>query len=135
MHSTNYFSTFIEIAEDSVLEKAKIPTLNGENPSVAWMQYEMIAPNPYAYQSDDVIFEIWARRKGENADEATREMFFSKGQPCLRTSPLAKTHGFGFHFDEAGRVALYAVETDEYARFAEADDVKHIKAMRNKRAG
>ncbi len=135
MHSTNYFNTFIEISEDSSLERAKIPSLKDKNPSVAQMQYEMIAPNPYAHQSDDVIFEIWAKRQGKTNDEATRETYFSKGQPCLRTSPLAKTHGFGFHFDEAGRVALYAVESDEYARFAKADDVKHLKAMRNKRAG
>lgn len=134
MHSTNYRNTFIEIAEDSTLVAAKEPLAKNENPTIARMQYERIAPNPYKYTSDDVIFDVYCARHQKEANEANRQAFFSKGQPCFRTSPLAKTHGFGFHFDENENVAIYAVESEDYARFQSDPSLQHVKAMRTKRA-
>ena len=65
---------------------------------------------------------------------AARAAFFAKGQPCLRSSALAKRYGWGIHSDEGGRVALYARESERYAQLAADPHVNHLKAMRNKRS-
>jgi hypothetical protein len=64
-------------------------------------------------------------------DQEARKVYFSKGRPCLRTSPLAKNYGFGIHHDNYGKVALYGMETNEYQHFLDNDMVKKIKAMRS----
>ena len=63
-----------------------------------------------------------------------RSDFFAKGQPCLRASPLTKSHGWGVHFDAEGRAALVAMESDEYRRCQQDGDLTQLKAMRTKRA-
>jgi hypothetical protein len=135
MHSTNYEEAFIAIADDSVAELGIAPPEKSDNPSVASRTWRMIAENPYAYTSDDVIFAVWADRQGipdsERAD--AREEFFTKGRACLRASDLGKKYGWGIHHDERGRVALYGVESDEYRDFAGSSSVKVVKAMRSSR--
>ncbi|MFP3836102.1 DUF6157 family protein, partial [Chryseobacterium sp. SIMBA_028] len=59
--------------------------------------------------------------------------FFSKGQPCLRTSPLSKRYGFGIHHDSEGKVALFPVESKDYQTFLNDDSITKVKAMRSKR--
>lgn len=135
MHTTNYVDTFIEIADDSPVDHAVEPPAK-EPATVAQLHYELLSAEPYSLTSDDVIFETYARRAGipdDERDEA-RARFFSKGQPCLRSSPLGKRYGWGVHSDAAGRVALYPRESAEYARLAAAPDVAHTRAMRSKRA-
>lgn len=135
MHSTNYFDTFIEIAPDSAAEEAVVPPVRA-TPSVAELTYRMIADNPYRHTSDDVIFTVWADRRGipEDAREQARAEFFSKGQPCLRSSDLGKRYGWGVHSDTSGRVALVPLGSVEYARYASgAEEVTVLKAMRSKR--
>ncbi|HRF38890.1 MAG TPA: DUF6157 family protein, partial [Saprospiraceae bacterium] len=85
MHSTNYFNTFIEIAEDCPVAAAEIPPLKGDNKSVANLQFEMILEHPYGYTSDDVVFGVYALKNGiDSGLEDARAAFFSKGQACLR---------------------------------------------------
>jgi hypothetical protein len=133
MHTTNYFDTFIAVAEDSKASCGTPPQPKKGGPSVAELQYDMIAQNPYRYSSDDVIFEVFAQRNDLTAAErpAARAQFFSKGQPCLRASPLTKTHGFGIHSDSQGRVALYGVDTAEYHTLLADPTLKQTKAMRS----
>lgn len=135
MHTTNYFDTFIEVADDSPTDHAVEPP-HREQPTVAELHYELISANPYAFTSDDVLFETFARRSGiADADrDAARAQLFSKGQACLRSSPLGKRYGWGIHHDAEGRVALYPRESAEYQRLAQADDVAHTRAMRSSRA-
>lgn len=132
LHTTNYFDTFIEVAEDTKVVSGTAPVPKSGNPTVAGMQYELIATHPYKYTSDDVLFQVYAQRndltKGEY--KRAREQFFSKGQPCFRASPLTKTYGFGVHFDGNGKAALYGMETDEYRNFLADKKVKKVKAMR-----
>ncbi|WP_342481620.1 DUF6157 family protein [Paenibacillus sp. FSL L8-0340] len=33
---------------------------------------------------------------------------FSKSNPCLRASMLSKRYGWGMHFNDEGKIALYA---------------------------
>jgi hypothetical protein len=123
-HTTNYFDTFITVAPDSSATASSEPPPRAE-PSVAERTLRMIADAPYRHTSDDVIFTVWADRRGipESDREAAREQFFSKGQPCLRSSDLGKRYGWGIHSDEAGRVAVYGIDSPEYARLASGQDV------------
>jgi hypothetical protein len=135
LHTTNYVDTFIEIADDSPITTAQVPPVKGDKQTIANAQFDMISEAPYRYTSDDVIFTVHADRAGiPDADRAAeRETYFSKGQACLRSSPLAKRYGWGIHHDAEGRVALVPAGSDEYRRLATDPDVRHVKAMRTKR--
>ena len=135
MKTTNYIDTFIEIADDCPLLQAEVPPLKSGLKTIAGMQYEMIKENPYKYTSDDVIFTIYARRNDitQTEFEKEREKFFSKGQACLRSSPLSKRYGWGVHSNPEGKIAIYAVESEEYKKFSTDKRLKQLKAMRSKR--
>ena len=132
-HTTNYYNTFIGIADDSVTAKGEIPPLKGDKKTVATLQFEIIYKNPYQFTSDEVLFQVFAERNeltdGE-MDEA-RKQFFSKGQPCLRASTLTKRYGWGVHFNEAGKIALYGADTEKYILFLSDTSLKTLKAMRS----
>ncbi len=136
VHTTNFFTTFIEVAEDCPIASAEIPPLRGETKSVANLQFDLISKSPFRLTSDDVIFQVLAIRQGigEADHSAERARLFSKGQPCLRSSPLAKRYGWGIASNAEGRVALVPVESDEYQQLATSPETRHLKAMRSKRA-
>jgi hypothetical protein len=136
IHSTNYQDTFIEVAEDCPAAHAQTPPQKGSEKSVANIQFEMISQNPYKYTSDDIIFQCFAIKQDltEAEMEEGRRVFFSKGQPCLRCSPLTKRYGFGVHSNSEGKVALYPMESKEYETFAKDPKLKTVKAMRSKKA-
>lgn len=134
MHSTNYFNTFIEVAEDCPAQAAEIPPQKGEALTVANLHFDMIAHHPYKYSSDDVVFRAYAAKNSIQEDlQHAREAFFAKGQACLRCSPLGKRYGWGVHSNSEGKVAIYPLESEEYQRFAQDEHIKHLKAMRSKR--
>lgn len=133
-HTTNYTSTFIEVSDDCRAEHGEEPPI-AENLSIAALHYRLLSEEPYTRTSDDVLFETHALRKGiDPSDGAAREEFFSKGQPCLRSSPLGKRYGWGIHHDAQGRVALVSRDSEEYARLAADSALAHVKAMRSSRA-
>ena len=136
MHSTNYYETFIEVADDCPVHMAEVPLAKGQKETVATLQFGMISRNPYQFTSDDVLFETYARRKdlAESEKEAARALFFSKGQPCFRASPLSKRYGWGVHSNAEGKIALFAVESRDYEKLANDMSLKHLKAMRSQRA-
>lgn len=133
MHTTNYYNTFIEVSEDCPVFESEIPKEKGENKSVALLQFEMISHNPYQFTSDEVLFNIHALRNHLTPNDTNREEFFSKGQPCFRTSPLTKRYGWGIHFDENGNMALYNLDAPEYQKLKGDIGLTHLKAMRNKK--
>lgn len=114
----------------------------GTLPSVHALQYELLTARPYTLTLDDLIFEVHIRRAGIAKAEAKRRAatiraeLFSKPHACMRASVLPKKYGWGVHYDSAGRLALYAMESEEYRRFAEGkmNGVKAVAALRNKRA-
>lgn len=134
-YTTNYQNTFIEIADDCPLQEGDVPQSKADKQTIASMQYDMVSKHPYKYTSDDVLFQVYAERKGIPKSEYkhAREEFFSKGQACFRASPLTKKYGWGLHCDQNGKMALYGAESDEYCRFVEDDKVKKVKAMKSKR--
>lgn len=133
-HTTNYKKTLIEVAQDTLAREGVEPPKKFP-PSIAELQYQVIKENPYRYSSDDVVFGVWANRNAVPEDEMdiVRDDFFSKGQPCLRTSPLAKTYGFGIHSDDDGKIAIYGMETKEYKALQDDPSITKIKAMKSSR--
>ncbi|RXM41350.1 hypothetical protein BOQ62_00800 [Chryseobacterium sp. CH21] len=134
LHTTNYTNTLIEIAEDSPVAQAQIPPEKKEK-TLANLQYEKLIKSPYTYSSDDIVFECYAIKNdiSENEKQEEREKFFSKGQPCLRCSPLAKKYGFGIHHNSEGKVALFPMESEEYQMLINDSSITKTKAMRSKR--
>lgn len=127
--TTNYADTFIVVSPDTAAKEGVTPP---KPDSVAGLQYALIASKPYGYTSDQVLFEVYARRNGvARADRAeAREAFFAKPKACLRASPLVKQFGWGIHHDEKGRIAAYGVETAAYRKFASRNDLKVVAGMR-----
>ncbi len=132
MHSTNYQNTFIQAADDCPATQGEIPPGKGDAKTVAQMQFELVSQNPYKFTSDDVFFQVYAQRHDLTPSEqqAAREQFFSKGQPCFRASPLTKRYGWGIHNNAEGKVALYGRETMEYEKFITDKSLKVVKAMK-----
>ena len=132
-HTTNYINTFILVADDCPAMIGEIPPKKGNTISVASIQFEIIRINPYKYSSDDVIFMVHAYRNDltENESLEARTELFSKGQACLRSSPLTKRYGWGIHFNEEGKVAMFGLESKEYQQFLNDPAIKKIKAMRS----
>lgn len=132
LHSTNYYNTFIQIAEDCSTTKGEIPPLKGKK-TVATIQFELISKNPYQFTSDDVLFQAFAERNDliESEYEEARKQFFSKGQPCLRACALTKRYGWGVHFNKDGRIAIFGLETNEYQKFMTDKSLTILKAMRS----
>ncbi len=134
MHSTNYTNAFIEVADDCKAEVGTVPPEKAEK-TIAQMHFEMIFANPYRYTSDEVVFATYvAKNKVAKAEEESkRAEFFSKGQPCLRSSPLGKTYGWGIHYDSESKMAIYAQGSEAYARLKNDTTLKHLKAMKSAR--
>lgn len=127
MGDLSYYRTLIAVADDCPVSDSVVPAARGGRKTVAVLQYEMLAGNPYVYTQEDVLFETWLARQdpaevgSAAARERLREEFFARPQPCLRTSPLPKKYGWGLLFDDEGRVALCAVESPEYQRLIAGD--------------
>ncbi|GIQ71829.1 DUF6157 family protein [Bradyrhizobium sp. RD5-C2] len=140
LYSTNCFNTLIRVAEDCPTQRGEEPQLRGGQPTVAVLQFRMIAGAPYKYTSDDVVFATSSAgraldtKTGKKERSLARETFFSRGQACMRASPLGKRFGWGVHADADGRIALFAVDSKRYQALAGDPEVAQTRAMRSKRA-
>ena len=134
-HTTNYTNTLIEIAEDSPVSKAVIPVVKNEKNTIANYQFEKLSKQPLKYTSDELLFEIFAERNDISSSELEQEKqnYFSKGQACMRTSPLAKKNGFGIFHNQNSKVKLIPAESEEYQQLLKDDSIKKVKAMRSKK--
>jgi len=134
-NTTNYTNTLIEIAPDSKTSEGTVPPVRGEKKSIANLEYEMIAANPYKYTSDEVKFAVHITRNAipKAQQNAQRSAYFSKGQPCFRASPLTKSYGWGVHFDSQSKMALIAYESEKYKKLQNDKRVEKVFAMRSKR--
>jgi hypothetical protein len=128
-------NTFIRIADDSDVAMGVVPQIKDGKPSVAHMHYDLLINHPYEYDIDSFNFEIWCQRNDIAAADRDnhREAFFSRGHPCMRASPLTKTHGFGAHYNYAGKIAIYPVDSKAYHKLLNDPDNKVEMAMRSKR--
>lgn len=132
IHTTNYYNTFIEVAQDCPVDFGELPKGKGKHKTVVELQYEILIKNPYCFTSDEVIFNVFAVRNDivDSEYEKAKNQFFSKGQACFRASPLCKRYGFGIHSNGEGKIALYGRETEAYEQFLNNPKIKKVKAMR-----
>ncbi len=134
-----YQNTFIEAAADCPAENGEAPMMRGARKSLHLIQFELLNERPYHWLYDDLLFETHVRHKEispeilQERGVQIREEFFARSHPCLRASPLTKRYGWGAHYDEEGRIALYGRGTAEYEAFLAREDIDQLKAMRNKR--
>ena len=126
MNTTNYRDTLITVSPDSPVDRSMVPPRPG---SVAAVQHALLAGQPYAMTSDDLLHAAHLARGGER----DRAEFFARPQACLRASPLVKQHGWGIHHDGAGRIALIAMESADYTRLIADPAVTKRPGMRRAR--
>ena len=136
----NYVNTFIEVADDCKAHEGTAPKVRNGNPTVAELEYSYISESPYQRTQEDVQFFVYSRRSKFSDQQISsngsrlRDEFFSKPMACMRTSPLAKTYGWGLHFNSGGKVALVSRGTAKYQELAKDPTIIHTHAMRSKRA-
>lgn len=137
----NYYNTFITVSPDCPAERGTVPPDKKAGKTKPGIEYDLIAGAPYTYTQEEVLFEVYARHKGIPPEELAergaelREAFYAKPTACFRASMLAKKYGWGIHFDEAGKMALVAMESPDYRRFVEGEvaGVKLLAGMRSSR--
>lgn len=132
-------NTFVRVSPDCPVTSSVIPVgKNGSSP-IHVLQYELLSEHPYRYTLQDLIYEVHIRHKAiEDAEARKDEIWselFQKSHPCMRASMLPKKYGWGVHYDEEGRIALYSMESEEYQQFTASgqSDVNVFPAMRNTR--
>lgn len=131
----SYKNTLITISEDSKVSSAKVPVKRNEKPTIAYIEHDLINNNPYKFTQEDVQFKTYLiknQMEAENAAEL-REQFFSKSKACFRASPLVKNYGWGIHYNNQGKIAIYDVNSEMYNQLLKQDDITKLKGMRSKR--
>lgn len=132
-----YSNTFIAVADDCPARTGRVPPARASGPTVAWVQYTMLALAPGRWTQEDVLWASSAQVRGGELDEAARDRaraeYFSIPRACLRASPLPKAFGWGLHYDSAGGITLHAVDSPEYARLSVDPSLQQLRAMRSSR--
>ncbi len=129
-------NTFIIVADDSPVQMGVVPAEKANGRSIARLHYDLLSEHPYEYDLDSFNFEIFCLRNHipDERRDSYREGFFSKGHPCMRASPLTKTHGFGAHYNNAGKIAIYPVDSRAYQKLSKDPENRIEMAMRTKRS-
>lgn len=136
----NPVNQFIEIAPDCALMEANVPQHKGEKTSIASIEYELLSSKPYGYTLEELKFATHVQHKQIMPAELKShrkqlwDAYFSKPHACMRASPLTKQYGWGAHYDENGKIAIFAVNSKEYQQLVKNKNIKKYAAMRSKRA-
>ncbi|UJF35833.1 DUF6157 family protein [Paenibacillus hexagrammi] len=138
----SYTNTFILIAPDCPAEYGQVPVAKKDAKPIHVIQYELLSQHPYEFTQDELIFQTHIRHKlipEAEIDSRKEEIWselFSKPHPCLRASTLAKRYGWGFHYNQEGKIAVYPMESEPYINYAGNTDgtTSVIHAMRNAKA-
>lgn len=131
---------FVEIAPDCVLNEAVIPLNRNDKKTLATIEYELLSSKPYVYTLKELKFATYVQQKQISPIELKTQRkqlldeFLTKPYACMRASPLTKKYGWGAHYDEHGKIAIYAVGSKEYLRLLKDKTVNKFYAMRSKRA-
>jgi hypothetical protein len=125
--ATGYVNAFITTAPDCPLAVGTVPT---HAMSIAGIEHSLLLDCPYEYMAHELIIDVHRRHK--RVDDVELEDFkallFTKSHACMRLSMLTKRWGWGVHYNEQGRMALYGAETDEYRQFAMRSDLRVMTA-------
>jgi hypothetical protein len=132
-----YRNTFISVADDCRAVTGEVPPEGRKGPTVAAVQYAMLARDPGRWTQEDVLLASapGVRDRCVPPDELDRirEEYFAQPRACLRASPLPKSFGWGLHYDAEGRITLHAVDSPEYARLSTDPTLTQLGAMRSSR--
>jgi hypothetical protein len=131
-----YRNTFIHASADCKATTGVPPKERADKKSIANLEFEMISEHPYKLTQEEVQFAVHLAHKGipKDQEERARKEYFSVPHACLRASPLAKTYGWGFHFNQEGKVALVALGSPEYEKLAADQNLQQLTGMRSKRS-
>jgi len=135
----SYINTFIKVSADCPVGESEIPVAKSDKKPAHLIQYELLKENPYRFGHEELVFEVFVRQKEipaavlETDAEKIKEELFSKGHPCLRASALIKRYGFGAHYNEQGKIAIYPMESADYQSFIADKDIQLLAGMRAKR--
>ena len=130
---------FIEIAPDCPLKQAVVPPKKGTRQTVATIEYELLSKKPYVYTLQELKFTTHVQQKQISPLEVKTQRkqllqdFLGKPYACMRASPLTRQYGWGAHYNEEGKIAIYAVGSKDYLRLVVDDSIKKYAAMRSKR--
>ena len=135
MHTTDYFDTFIAVAEDCPVDAAEVPTAKSA-PTIASLHHDLIAAAPYALTSDEVIFETFAIRSAIPDDErdAARGASSRRVSRVCAPRPWANATGGARTMTAKVGSPSFAVGTPEYERLAKDASLTQTRAMRSRRA-
>jgi hypothetical protein len=137
----SYTNTFIQVADDCAVTQSEVPIPKGTTMPIHVIQYQLLSRSPYQYDHEELVFAVYVRRQGISEAEVLARKdelwadLFQKGHPCMRASALTKRYGWGTHYNEEGKIALYGMESEAYQRFVQDEngDTKLLMAMRSKR--
>ena len=135
----SYTDTLIKVAADCPVRESEIPVSKKQNKPAHLIQYELLTQKPYAYNHEELIYEVYVLQKEIPAsvlateEEKIKAELFSKGHPCMRASSLTKRYGWGAHYNEEGKIAIYPMESEAYKILLESEKVKVVPAMKSKR--
>jgi hypothetical protein len=135
-----YRNTFISVADDCRAAGGEVPREGGKGPTVAAVQYAMLARDPGRWTQEDVLLASAPGVRGRRDDvppeelDRIRDEYFAQPRACLRASPLPKAFGWGLHYDAEGRITLHAVDSPEYARLSTDPTLTQLRALRSSRA-
>lgn len=116
-HWTNMF---VAVAPDCPVYEGVEPVPKREGKPVHVIQYELLFNHPYRFTFEEQLFEVYLRHKGYDLDipdderSRLREELLSKSHPCMRASQLPKKFGWGVHYNDEGKIAIYGMETERY---------------------
>ncbi|RCX20511.1 hypothetical protein DFP94_103242 [Fontibacillus phaseoli] len=138
----SYKNTFILVSPDCPAVKGIVPVSTKGNMPVHLIQYELLTEHPYSYDYPELLLETHIRHKQISAEELSRrgqeirDELFAKKHACLRASALPKKFGWGVHYDDDGRIAIYAMDSPEYKSFADSADtgIQLLLGMRSRKA-
>ena len=105
-----------------------------QNPSRAVLEYQMLTAAPYTLDHrafTHAIHRALAATSGTPALDVDR--FHSKGQPCMRASPLTKRYGWAAHYDAEGKLALVDPASAAFATLSADPGLPVKAAMRSRR--
>jgi hypothetical protein len=135
----SYTNTLIKVAADCPVSKSEIPVDRKSAKPAHVIQYELLTQNPYTFGHEDLIYEVFIRQKEipanilETDAGKIKQALFSKGHPCMRASALTKRYGWGAHYNQEGKIAIYPQEAETYQQFMASEAIKKVPAMRSKR--
>lgn len=116
-HWTNMF---VAVAPDCPVETGVVPVSKREGKPAHIIQYELLADHPYQYTFEEQLFEVYFKHKGYDPDmpeaerKRLRDELLAKSHPCMRASQLPKKFGWGVHYNDEGKIAIYAMESEAY---------------------